>query len=359
MVIIVVSLIVMRMTIVFVINILLGGWELAYDYFMHVTGKQEKFSGVQMHVGHYRDAMDERIQACNPGVAGFFSPRKWRIFLHSSLALRMASLPATTREPCCDLSVIGGDGTGIGVPLKNALHVQPAWAPPEEGFQCSDRDSTMNRCAIGPTDMTGTASEIANARKFLKDITSRSISVSQKGALRDSISEFGDYIPQPILSALVQFLILDESEKHWRDIRSILHVLSYKESLTGVIPVRMLPDIKQVILRMRLQGDCTSDGGLFDRLSRHGFGPEISRILQIETEKSHSQHPPTQTSLSKALANLFEYIGNSPFAVFDIPMYLLKCNSTFVCELALINLCVRVMHLKVMNHIFFSSRFCA
>ena len=138
-----------------------GGWELAYDYLMHVTGIREKFSGVAMHVGHYRDAMNHKIQSANPGVAGFFSPRKWRIFLHTALALRMASLPASTREPCCDLSVIGGDGTGIGVPLKNVLHIQPAWAPPEICTQ-TNRDSTMNRCAIGPTDTTGSASDFKN-----------------------------------------------------------------------------------------------------------------------------------------------------------------------------------------------------
>jgi hypothetical protein len=288
-----------------------GGWELAYDYFTHITGEKGKFSGVPMHVGHYRDAMDTRIQATNPGVAGFFSARKWRTFIHSALALRMASLRAATREPCCDLRVIGGDGTGIGIPLKN-VDIDPVWAPlePKPRSSSSLRGSTINRCGIGPVDLEGTASDFEKARQFLHELTSRSTSTSVRGDLRDRIDEFAEHMPAPIFKALEMFLVLDQTEPHWHDVRCILATLSHTESLTGIISIHMLDDIASIVARMRLQSSAIADSTLVENISSHGMGPEISRIFKTEISASYSQSPPVQRSSSVAFANLFEYIGN-------------------------------------------------
>lgn len=296
-----------------------GGWELAYDYFTHITGEKGKFSGVPMHVGHYRDAMDARIQVSNPGVAGFFSARKWRVFIHSALALRMASLPPTTREPCCDLRVIGGDGTGIGIPLKNVA-IDPVWAPLQpmpRGSSALPRGSTISRCGIGPTDLEGTAADFDKARKYVHQLTSRSISTSDRGDLRDQIDDFAEHMPTPILYALEMFLILDQNEPHWHDARCIMATLSHTESLTGIISIHMLDDITQLVLRMRLQSSSVPDSALMDSISKHAMGPEISRIFKAEMAVSYSQTPPVQRSTSVAFANLFEYIGNETHSIIE------------------------------------------
>jgi len=290
---------------------LIGGWELAYDYFTHITGEKGKFSGVPMHVGHYRDAMDARIQVTNPGVAGFFSARKWRTFIHSALALRMASLSPTTREPCCDLRVIGGDGTGIGIPLKNVA-IDPVWSPLESIPRSSApvRGSTINRCGIGPTDLQGTASDFDKARKYLHQLTSRSTTTSTRGDLRDEIDDFAQHMPAPILKALEAFLVLDQNEPHWHDVRCILATLSHTESLSGIVSIHMIDDITRLVSKMRLQPCTVSDSTLIDAISKHGMGPEICRIFKAEMSATYSQTPSVQRSTSVAFANLFEYIGN-------------------------------------------------
>jgi hypothetical protein len=261
-----------------------------------------------MHVGHYRDAMEARIQANNPGAAGFFSARKWRIFIHSALALRMASLPATTREPCCDLRVIGGDGTGIGIPLKNAA-INPAWAPPQPSAESNLIGSTINRCGVGPTDLESTASDFKKAREFISQVTSRTTSVPARGDMRDQIDDHVEHMPAPIFSALEMFLILDQNEPHWHDVRCILSTLSHTESLTGIISIHMLADIHSLIKRMRLQAADSSDSSIMDNLSKHGMGPEIVRIFRAEMSASMALNPPHQRPTSVAFANLFEYIG--------------------------------------------------
>ncbi len=288
-----------------------GGWELAYDYFTHITGEKGKFSGVPMHVGHYRDSMESRIRINNPGVAGFFSARKWRIFIHSALALRMASLSPTTREPCCDLRVIGGDGTGIGIPLKNVA-LTPAWVPPEPAISSEPRGSIIERCGIGPTDTKGTASDMDKARLFLKEITSRATTVSHRGDMRSQIDEYMDSMPSPIFHALENFLVLDQSEPHWQEIRCVLSTLSHKESLTGIISVHVIDDIKLMIQKMRLEPTSNDipESVFLDRITKYGMGPEIVRIFRTEMAATQKQTPPRPSSTCFAMANLFEYIGN-------------------------------------------------
>lgn len=288
-----------------------GGWELAYDYFTHITGEKGKFSGVPMHVGHYRDSMESRIQMNNPGVAGFFSARKWRIFIHSALALRMASLSPRTREPCCDLRVVGGDGTGIGIPLKN-VRITPAWVPPEPALSSEPRGSIVERCAIGPTDTKGDASDINKARQFLNDMTSRATTVSHRGDMRGHIDDYIDFMPSPVFHALERFLILEQSEPHWHDIRCLLSTLSHKESLTGVISVHIINDMKLLIKKMRFEPTANDvpESALLDRISKYGMGPEIVRIFRAEMAASLKLTPPRPSSTCMAMANLFEYIGN-------------------------------------------------
>ena len=96
-----------------------------------MLGEQGKYSGVPMHIGHYRTHIDERVQRTQPNTHGFFSQKNWRIFFQSGVAIRLASLPSSIREPCCSLRYIGGDGTGIGLPINAIHHLDPVWKPPD------------------------------------------------------------------------------------------------------------------------------------------------------------------------------------------------------------------------------------
>ena len=289
-----------------------GGWELVYDYLTHITGEKGDFSGVPMHVGHYRDAMEARIQRTNPGAGKFFSARKWRVFLHSALALRMASMSPATRGPCCDLRIIGGDGTGIGIPLKN-FEIVPAWAPLQLASSSSrqSRGSTMNRCAISPTDLRSSPSDLQKAREYLKKITCRTTSVNERGDLRDSIDDHATHMPPPIFRALEVFLILDETDLHWKEVRSILSALSHTDSLTGIVTIHMLDDVFRLVNHMGIRPPQFPDGVLIERISQQGMGPEIGHIFKVEMTQLCTHQSRCPQSIT-AFANLFEYIGNDP-----------------------------------------------
>ncbi len=290
-----------------------GGWELAYEYLMHITGEKDAFSGVGMFVGHYRSSMDAKIQARNPGVAGFFSENNWRLFIHSALSLRMASLPERTRGPCCDMKLLGGDGTGIGVPLASAQHITPAWAPPvNDQAQRQSRLKSLDRCAIGyNNNSTSSASEISGARKFMKEITSRNISVAEIGSLRDAIDEHKPHMPYQIACALEMFLIMDGTEPHWHDIRSFLNSLAYTDSLSTIVTLEMVQDVKEAVDLLRARPTLSDFSELSARLVQQGMGPNIVKVIETEITLTSATGRLRQSGLGTAFGNLLQYIGSN------------------------------------------------
>lgn len=274
-----------------------------------------------MFVGHYQSAMEARIQSKNPGVAGFFSASNWRLFIHSALALRMASLPERTRGPCCNMELIGCDGTGIGVPLGSAQHIKPAWAPlVDDGSQKQSPLKSLDRCAIGYVNCSSTASEISSARKFTKELTSRSISAAELGAIRDGIDIHKPHMPAPVYHALEMFLIMDGTEPHWHEVRSFLNALSYTDSLSTIVTLEMVPHVTQVVSMLRTCQAASDLKDISSKLSEQGMGPCIAKI--VETELAIAKARATrQSGLNYAFGNLLNYIGWFNY-IFIFPMRL-------------------------------------
>ena len=83
------------------------------------------FSGVSMHMGHFNAHMGHF--SYSDSVFASFAPDNWRAFLQSGVALWMSSIERLM--PCCDLKVVGGDGTSVGIPIGNVAGLKPVWQP--------------------------------------------------------------------------------------------------------------------------------------------------------------------------------------------------------------------------------------
>lgn len=109
-----------------------GGWEFIYDYVSHLVGEPGSHSGVQMHIGHFGAHVDKYIRRTSgENVKGFFSGRSLRTFIQSGTAMWMMTLSTEASQPCCDVPVIGCDGTPIGIPGDKAHWMEPVWVPSE------------------------------------------------------------------------------------------------------------------------------------------------------------------------------------------------------------------------------------
>ena len=245
-------------------------------------GVQGEFSGVPMHVGHYCNAMNQQINACNPGAAPFFHASHWRVFIQSALALRMSGLPPETRGPCCSLNHVGGDGTGIGIPLANLGNMIPVWVPPDGTRNPLLKWGRMDRCAVGSVDTEGSSSETAAAREYLKLMTSAATGKQKRKMARRDFHVHQKVFPKPIAMALEAWLILSEEETHWDSVRCILLACSRQDSLFGIATSDMVPKLFFAItcVEQHIQSDDFLD--CLSALEQQGMGPDIVKLLRTQ-----------------------------------------------------------------------------
>jgi hypothetical protein len=136
-------------------------------------------------------------------------------------------------------------------------------------------------------------------------------------------------MPFSIFRALEIFLVLDEGEPHWKDYRMILSTMARTESISGIITLHMISDIRVMISRLRLCHVSISDEVLIERVSRQGMGPEICNVFRSEIAYSTLHQPPIQRPLSVAFADLLEYIGKNHFVNIQSVVNNTECCTEF------------------------------
>lgn len=262
-----------------------GGWEIIYNFVHHIMGEATKYSGVPMHIGHYCSHVNTQIQQSNPGAAGFFSPESWRMFIQSGVSARMLGMPRSVREPCCELRYIGGDGTGIGIPIASVHHIPPVWVPPAGTRESSVDWGRLDRCAIGNKEV-GTAEEKKQTRSYLKEATCSGVSKEHLCKIRDSLNEYETVLPKDIFDLLECWFTVERKNDRWDPIRRLLHACSCQDSLLGVVTADMLPHISGLISALTkttydgFDSSGTSVQHLINSIQQDGMGPEISAAAQ-------------------------------------------------------------------------------
>jgi hypothetical protein len=179
--------------------------------------------------------MDASIKVANPNVKGFFDQKRWRKFIQGSVARWMMSFPKESNGPCCSLDVLGGDGTGIGITVKNVSHVQPVWNPPS-----GTRDSRVlwgrkDRCVydLAPVGKGIGAQAFKDARTWLKKACS--VTVNQAPDVLKDITVHRSAIPSVICAELDRWCGMLSSDTEFMLLRFLLRCLTCEDSVTGLI----------------------------------------------------------------------------------------------------------------------------
>ena len=152
-----------------------------YEYVHHILGRDGHFSGVPMHMGHFHGHMNRKIAALYPQATharGFFYNAQCREFLTTGVCLWLQSMPSELSRPCCDHDVIGGDGTHIGIPVANALHLQDIWrtenqVQPSMGWGAGRRYIVRLDSIDAPHKEDGSPmckADIKQARQFMSEV---------------------------------------------------------------------------------------------------------------------------------------------------------------------------------------------
>ncbi len=291
-----------------------AGWEVIYDFYNHLVGKSGEFSGVGMHIGHFRAHVNQKIQACNPGVQGFFSARKWRVFIQSGVAARLIGSPSISREPCCSLKNIGGDGTPIGIPITNLNSVPPVWKPCCEEKESVKKWGRLDRCAIGNIDCKGDAHAKKSARSFLRDVTSCSTSMADINETREEFDDVSGSMPKELAAVLETWLAMGDADPRWDSMRKLLRACSCQDSLCGIVTIQLIPQLQNVIAlaldvhKNQQPPDLPSWEKLLFEISKQGMGPEIVILLNASLWK-FLDSPAANSRIFLSIVALLKYIG--------------------------------------------------
>jgi hypothetical protein len=221
--------------------------------------------------------------------------------------------PSHVREPCCDLRYIGCDGTGIGVSIAQVQDVTPVWIPPAGTREPVLSWGRLRRCAVGDS-VEGTAKDKMEARDFLKECTCAGACKDDIRSLRDKLDDHISSLPQDLSSLLEVWFTLDRSDDRWDPIRRIIRACSCQDSLLGIIPVSILPQVNEIVELMTVSepfttsDDLLSLGRALHSIQAAGMGPEIA--MAVETCKTQYKNNQASGQVCvTALSALLKYIG--------------------------------------------------
>ena len=194
----------------------------------------------------------------------------------------MISLSPASRGPCCTVRHVGGDGTGIGIPLVNLGDLIPVWVPPEGNRMPLFKSGRLDRCAIGNVECAGNATEKTAAREYLKLLTASSTTKETRMIARREFTKYRSNFPVSITNALEAWLILNEKEARWDCVRCLLRACAHQDSLFGITTIGMVPDLLCAIECVQSQTYPDTFAVALSRLHQLGMGPDIVKLLDVQ-----------------------------------------------------------------------------
>ena len=232
-----------------------------------------------MYMGHFMDQITAQVQAVGgPTRKGFMREALGRKWIQSGVTNWTKTLHKR-KNPCCSLDMIGGDGTGIGIPLHNVKRHQPVWRPRTFMTTPLFMGGRMGRCAM-LTPAGCSKSEMRECRQVVKSMLSKNENPLEH---REHLEKFRDHIEPSILHEIERWTeLVDDVDAVEREcLRLVLQVIASEHCVTNIIDVTHV-DVYIAIIRDLQAGDYRSFDVHRTELSSAPMGPEIVSIMQSQ-----------------------------------------------------------------------------
>jgi hypothetical protein len=278
----------------------------------HILGSAGLYSGIGMHLGHYKAHMDFMISmGSSRSVQGFFNKDYWIEFITVGVALWSRSLPKQSHAPCCDLDHIGGDGTGIGISLYNVMHLSPIWHPEELKPSPDVEWGRLDRCCIAsPKTLPKEQREgIASAKNFCKELLS--CTPDERLERRHQLTEHEKYIPADVFGELCRWVggDLEEFSEEWLVLQRLMQSCFTDECVLGIVPSCICDPLQDLLLAVNPSNQLASlTSATKDRVQAElcklqlaGMGDDIADLIRCQTTKRTDQHWRLQLNTYKFL----------------------------------------------------------
>jgi hypothetical protein len=213
-----------------------------------------------------------------------------RHLLHTGVAAWLKSFPRSTLHPCCDLRFVGGDGTMIGIPLKNIpSSVKSVWEPTVLQTTIAKHNRT-SREPLGDLFGQLCSDQAVALRNELKHALKDEMTELERHKISTDIPRQWPVLKKCVPEFLVEFCrwsALPSTSNQFKPLREFLRSTISAHSVTGCFPFHLAKALmnQQVALK---QGLLTTEQITNLRLSYafHGFGLGMEVLDIFEAQLS-------------------------------------------------------------------------
>jgi hypothetical protein len=291
------------------------GYELIYDYLRHVLGVQGQYSGVGIHIGHF---VSHFRMSSGSTVTNF----QMRRLIHTGVALWLRGFASKVLRPCCEVSLVGGDGTFIGIPTQNIpACATPAWQPhrlcsPSVSWDRRSRQPLAKAFEDSGLDKKAIDELLEQLKNSVSTTNSESTRLSVAEAITHS-DVLRRTVPELVVE-LTRWLRLTCLSREYQPLRAIFSCLFANDSLTGLFPPQLASTLLENIPKLAIQQSCLKIVEEFKTeyaFRGCGLGPEIAELFSVQISTNHRVH---QSSLNmiqyfvKIAANMYRQISRKP-----------------------------------------------
>ena len=212
-----------------------------------------------MNIRHWQDNVSGRYQQDGNATRQpfFSSPLKCRIYIQTGIASWSCSVPVSASNPCCDLDVIGGDGTHIGVSAKQVMKMPSIWIPDKDRDSylkwgrssrrpASFKERNVDDSVVIVPSAVAIGSQVSKACTFavviLRDHQKNSLLSSEK------VESSTMCLPNRIRMELMRwFGRLTITSSQWRPLQQSLLAGVSSESICGAFPRNCISDMSEML----------------------------------------------------------------------------------------------------------------
>ena len=271
-----------------------------------------------MHIGHmaglYRSRTSSKV-----------SNHVFRRLIQSGTSMWLKSLGPL--QPCCSVPLVGGDGTFIGIPLRNIPDdVKPVWEP-ETLRKPVVQWNRNDRAGVTPTEGSNRGGVFAEYLALCKRILSGGLSKEERSVTLDNVKASRNCVnEQCFIDELLRWAIINPNDDEYFPLRMILTCLISNDSIFGVLPV---PLASYLMRHMALlTADTSAENSIREMATSPiflscGVAPELLKVLRFQLHR----HARIQTST----LDLMRHYGSR--ALLYLLSYSTICCNAYACGL--------------------------
>jgi hypothetical protein len=267
-----------------------------------------------MHIGHFASHF-RMSTGCT------ITNNLMRRLLQTGITMWLRGFASSVLQPCCELSLIGGDGTFIGIPTENIpKSAQPVWEPqtlrnPIISWDCKTRQplaKAFEDYGLGDSD----AQELL---ELLNEMISATNSESMRLTFAETLKTcdvLQTTTPEVVIE-LSRWLHMSSLYSEYNPLRTIFSCIFGKYSITGLFPPQLTTTILSVQTELTCSAKCRR---CVERLSIEypfngcGLGAEICQLFIAQLASQNIVKHTTVNMIvyfAKLSSNMYKFIEST------------------------------------------------